>query len=490
MLLREKASVALSLIPADLRAKLEEMQKTGTPPSDALIKEIKGHALDGNRFFDADIEPLEPGDLSVLTPYAPTIGDTTWDIDQIIAHDTDELRSLIDEGNSELANNQVDLNTSTAVVGLPAAGVASRAAKWIAESKGHEEIARKIMEMAGSTSTIPPRYLYPIATEYGIETLIGIMLKAGHMIGKNLGASISTLTMLNYLFIDEVIDTLGPELSRLPDFSFENIGLFTQSVSRRLFLTDLQPNNTLNPTGHGDFPNALARFKFYSYLKARGIKYFVFSNADEFLWSPNGLVIGMAKKFISQGYAGIAILVPNTNGQSGGGPVKKKNNPNYHFLCEEPCQAKSQLNKRLVGLNTTFYVMDIDFLLAYETNLQTLSPALDIKTTAGRNGGQEVVIALESWAGSEFSHPHNSNHPLGLRMLFFPRAGVFTGIKSLEQSHSDKIPPEIASTQFEMTYEKYIQHMANKVPVVRKAIIHQDKNVAELLFKNDYSYLI
>ena len=487
-ILAAKAADAVNRQPEELQARLRTMQASGETPDKALIEEVKRYVLSGNRFPDGEVALLGGDDYFALTPFTPTAG-TAWNQDQILTHDPEEVRSLIDAGNTALAGNLVNPLASTVITGLPAAGIASRAASY---AKAHPDLVGKIAALGGldglEKDELPPRFLYPLKTDRGTQTLIGLMLQHSRQIGQDLNVLIPSILMLHPRFAELVLARLDKELGGRDENELDSIGLISQSMARRAYLTDQTFINGLDPTGHGDYPNLLAKLDIFNYLVEQGFRYLVFSNADEIMWSPNPFMIGIAERLISQGYAGIVFVVPNTNNQSGGGAVKRVNNPREQFLCEMPCLPADQLadGKYPLGINTTFYVLSLEHLANRTADLSTLSPALDIKTTKGRHGGEELALTLESWAGTEFTR--------NLRTAFAlaPRAGFFTGVKSLEHSHSDIIPPELRGDPVygRMTYEKYLQHLAHSYPRILKMMTASDPCLMEKLLLSGGSYLL
>jgi hypothetical protein len=206
------------------------------------------------------------------------------------------------------------------------------------------------------------------------------------------------------------------------------------------------------------------------------------------------LMIGIAKRLIEKGYAGIVFVVPNSNNQSGGGAVKRVADPSDRFLCEMPCLPAGELacGKYPLGINTTFYVLSTRALAGVSENLKSLRPALDLKTTRGRNGGDELALTLESWAGYEFTDPLNKPADYRMAFVFAPRAGFFTGVKTLEQSHSDLVPPELKGDPVYggLTYEKYLRHLANTHRRILQMMTTSDRKLMDPLFMSGGSYLI
>jgi hypothetical protein len=494
-LLAAKANDAIGRLPAELLAELRSLQARGETPDRALMEKVKNHVLSGNRLANGEVELLGARDYFALTPFTPTIGQEAWGQDQILAHDASEVRSLIDEGNQALTGNEVSPGMSTAVTGLPAGGIASRAATY---ARQHPDLVAKLDQLGGleglGPDELPPRLLYPIRTDSGIRTLIGLMLQSSDKIGRDLNALIPSLLMIHPQFAEMALARLDKESGGRNEDDLDSIGLFTQSMARRVYLTDREFLSGVDPTGSGDYANALARYDLLRYLADQGFKYLAFSNADEIMWSPNPFMIGIAQRLIRAGYAGIVFVVPNTNNQSGGGAVKKTANPQEQFICEMPCLPANLLSsgKYPLGLNTTFFLFSLPRLAGVSDNLATISPALDLKTTRGRQGGDELALTLESWAYSEFSNPRNRPDNYRVAFIFAPRPGFFTGIKTLEQSHSETIPPELKGDPVygSLTYERYIQHLANIYPRILSMMTASDPRLMEPLLLSGGSYLL
>lgn len=494
-ILRLRSSSAISQIPQNLMREVIDLQISGGNPDKAFMDKIKYNALAQNRLPEGSVDLLSADDYFAITPYTPSIGGRAWRPDQVLANDPEELRALIDFGNLELGRNSDSPGFSSAVVGLPAAGIASRAAAY---AKQHPDLVARMAALGGleglGADELPPRFLYPIGTNDGAKTLLGLMLRHADIIGKDLSVIIPSLLMLHPNFSDFVLGRLQKEIGSFAPEQQESMALFTQTLARRMYLADQTFLPGQDPTGHGDFPNAMANYALFNYMAEQGSKYFVFSNADEILWSPNPFIIGIAKKLISRGYAGIVFVVPNTNNQSGGGAVKRTDDPSDQFLAEMPVMPASLLKdgKYPLGINTTFYVLDVNRFASVSDNLKKLTPALDIKTTDGRNGGSEIALTLESWAGSEFTNPYNKPEGFRMAFVFAPRAGFFTGIKTLEQSHSDVVPKELEGDSIygSMSYQKYIAHLANTYPRILQMMTASDLRLMEPLFMSGGSYLL
>ncbi len=456
-----------------------------------IIEEATKGLLCRNRSMFGRIEPLAMTDYFALTPNTPRLAGGEWDPGQVLIHSPSELLDYTRLGISEMQGNPIHGDLSSVAMGFPIAGEASRALAFAMANPGLVERIRNLGGLEGlEDGHLPPRFLYPIATESGPRSLFSLMLNNFVSAGSDLGLSSLTLSMLNSKSSDLVFAKLSKDLRRLGEDQLKAMLGFVQSSSPRLYMADGELTDDLFVTGHGDFSNSLSRLGLISLMGSLGIGYFLFGNADEFMWGGDPTFIGIAKTLFDQGYSGMVVVVPNSNQMRGGGPVKETENPSNKFLCETPCLPEG--SGIPLGINTTFYAFSVPKLASVEENLLTLQMALDVKTAPGRKGGLEAVLCAESWAGSELTNPSNRPDDYKIAFVFAPRPGVFLGIKTLEHSHSDNIPPEIAEDpRFgNMSYFKMVPHMANLFPQVIGELISGDTGTARAVFDAGYSYLI
>ncbi|OGC33777.1 hypothetical protein A2311_06215 [candidate division WOR-1 bacterium RIFOXYB2_FULL_48_7] len=510
--------------PAEL-GRLVDLQSEGiTPDKEALpgTKErelanlqaiLRVAALQGNRLPEGSVSFLDHADYFVPTPHTPPLTSASatftgsdgkpliathpWQDFQFLMRSPEDILSLAEEGVAELTSNTKKPNLGTVSLGLPIAGTASRALEF---ASAHPELVERIRLLGGldglKEGELPPRYLYPVQTNAGIKTLVGIMLENAARLGRELGVIIPSILMMNNSNAHQVIHRLfGQELAHWSPEELDSSIIFTQSVAGRYYFSDLADiTGQYFPTGHSDFPHLMATYRLYNFLHDQGIKYLYFGNADEIFWNIDPVMLAIAKRLIGQGYAGLTVVVPNSNNQPAGGAVKNSQDPNDQYLLENPRMPASMVSggRYPLTLNTTFYIYSIERLMQITENLLTITPGLEVKPVKGRRGGIELSFSMEGWAGCEFSDPHHK--PTGYRSAFalFPRAFVFTGVKSLLQSHSDAIPPEFAGLPGleHMTYEMYQRHGANTYSEIIRRLVAGDRATAEALFASGYSYYL
>jgi len=487
--------------PSDVAA-AAELEGKGIVPSDAdpksdegklatLQKRIAAACQMVNRPAAGTMAFATAGDYFALTPNTPRVGGEAWRDVQVLMHSPEELLETTRHGIALMKGDSEEGGLSTAAFGLPVAGEASRAQKFAAE---HPELIARINELGGlkglEQGGIPPRFLYPISTANGPRTLFGMMLENFLDTSNSLGRLSLSINMFNAKSSDLVIDCMKRE--GFGDISDEQLDLllgFVQSSAPRMFLSDMAETKELFSTGHGDYPNTLATADMYKTMEAMGINYFIFANSDEFLWGADPTMIGLADRLIKMGYDGMVMVVPNSNNQPGGGATRHLLRPSSSFrLCESMC-LPANLSDGITNpsaVNTTFYILGTKALASKTAQFLTTAPGLDIKTTKER-GRTEQVGCLETWAGNEFTNN------LNCAFVMAPRAGYFLGIKTLEHSHSDKIPPELANfpnSRFaDWSYERVVKYLANTYPDLLQRLMAGDKTVAYEIWRNGYSYL-
>jgi|GEM_PF-6214372 len=427
------------------------------------------------------------GDYFALTPNTPRVGGEAWKDVQILMNSPEELLDTTQRGVGVIKGASEEGGLSGVALGLPVAGEASRAQKFAAD---HPELIEKISALGCAKDIIPPRFLYPISTSNGPRTLFGMMLENFLDISNTLGRLSLSVNMFNAKSSALVIDAMKSEgFGDISDDQLELLLGFVQSSAPRMFLSDMAETDSLFSTGHGDYPNTLATADIYRTLEAMGIKYFVFANSDEFLWGADPTMVGLADRLIGMGYDGMVMVVPNSNNQPGGGVVRGLLSPSSSFrLCESMCLPANLSDGKTnpSAVNTTFYILSTKALASKTAQFLTTTPGLDIKTTNER-GKTEQVGCLETWAGNEFTNNLNCAYVMA------PRAGFFLGIKTLEHSHSDKIPPELKdfpNPRFaDWSYERVVKYLANTQPELLQRLIAGDKTVAYEIWRNGYSYL-
>lgn len=435
------------------------------------------------------------GDYFALTPNTPRVGGEAWRDVQVLMHSPEELLETTQQGIALMKGDSEEGGLSTAAFGLPVAGEASRARKF---AEAHQNLVERIKDLGGleglneAKHELPPRFLYPIDTASGHRTLFGLMLRNFLSTSTSLGRVGLSINMFNTKSSELVMDRMRKEgFGSLSDNQLELLLGFVQSSAPRMFLSDLAETNESFSTGHGDYPNTLAIADMYNTLDAMGIKYFIFANADEFLWGADPTMIGVADRLINMGYDGMVVVVPNSNNMQGGGTVRSLLKPSSSFRLVESMCLPANLSDGITNpsaVNTTFYILSTKALASATTKFLTTAPGLDIKTVKERGDRTEQVGCLETWAGTEFTKN------LNCAFVMAPRAGYFLGIKSLEHTHSDNIPPELKdfpnSNFADWSYERLVKYLANTYPATIQKLIEGDEKVADEIWRNGYSYLL
>jgi hypothetical protein len=503
VLSKRMTKAAAGITSSDLSAALALAEK-GIKPSDIdpkseagqldlLYKKIAADCQMVNRPATGTMAFATAGDYFALTPNTPRVGGEAWKDVQVLMHTPEELLATTQRGIDAMKGDSEKGGLSTAAFGLPVAGEASRAKKF---ADAHPELVERIAALGGleglEKDELPPRFLYPIKTDSGTRTLFGLMLK--NFLDTSKSGSIGRLSLAINMFNSKssnlVMDRMRKEgLSSLTKAQMDLMLGFVQSSAPRMFLSDMAETSDPYSTGHGDYPNALATADMYRTLEAMGIKYFIFANSDEFLWGADPTMIGVADRLIKKGYDGIVMVVPNSNNQAGGGVIRPLLAPNSSFRLEESMCLPANLSDGITNpsaVNTTFYILSTRALANATTKFLTQAPGLDIKTTDER-GLTEQVGCLETWAGTEFTRN------LKCAFVMAPRAGYFLGIKTLEHSHSDNVPPELKdfpNPRFaNWSYERVVKYLANTYPDLLQRLMAGDKTVAYEIWRNGYSYL-
>jgi len=457
-----------------------------------LHKNIAASLLQINRPEPGSMAFAKAEDYFALTPNTPKVGGENWKKVQVLLHSPEELLKTTKHGIEVMKSNSIDNSISTVAYVFPVAGEASRAQKYAAE---HPELVDKISKLQNlsqmGNDSLPPRFLFPISTLKGNKTLYGLMLRNILNTSESLNLMSLVISIFNHKSSNLVIESLKNE--GFGNLAKEKLDLLlgsVQSTAPRIFVSDMETTKNTYATGHGEVPYTLAKTNMFQVMKEMGIKYLIFGNADEFLWGSDPTMIGLADKLIKgKGYNGVVFVVPNSNNQPGGGVVRDLLKPTTSFkLCESPCLPSDLSDGKTnpSAINTTFYILSVKALASKAAHFLNLAPGLDIKTSNER-GRNEQVGCLETWAGTEFTKN------LNCAFVMAPRAGFFLGIKTLEHTHSDNIPPEIKdfpNHRFSnWSYEKLVKYLANSQPTLIQKLINGDKTAAYEIWRNGYSYL-
>ncbi|MCX5749775.1 MAG: hypothetical protein NTZ10_05995 [Candidatus Saganbacteria bacterium] len=472
---------AQSVIPS-----LDAMEDTPQRVLATRHDELKAIVLASSRRPAGSLAFLGPESYFTLTPHTPPIKGHTWEPKQILAHSAQELAGLTRDGIEELKSNSVNPRLSTVAMGFPSAGESSRAIDFVLK---HPDIVGRIRPLGGlngvNEGDLPPRYLYPIETNSGPRTLLGLMMDNFAATQRTLERTALTLCMLNSKSVGFTADRLKTDLAGWSQPEIDNLFGFVQPSSSRMFLGTLDFTDKLFSTGHGDFSMMLSLYNAYKAMSESGIKYFQYGNCDEFLYGADPTVIGMAKHLFGKGYNMLVFVAPNSNNQLGGGAVRETSNPERQFLCEGTVLPADMVSTKQnpSSVNTTFYVMSTAALAEATDSLGELDAAIDIKML-----GPRIGACIDSWAGSEWTGR------LKPAFVLAPRSGFFLGVKSLQHTHSDDIPPELSlhplGVSHRMSYHDFVRHMANTFPNVIAAMIAGDSKVTEAVFNMGGSYFI
>ncbi len=463
---------------------------------DASVK-LKDEMLEINRSENGSFEFLPPQGYFALTKNTPMIDNVPWTEDQILIKSPEDLIKHADIGKQLLQQNSAIPGLSTATLGMPIAGTASRALKFALENP---DLLKRIEDMGAletlGKNELPPRYLYPIETTYGVKTLCGLFLKHFIEMGNDAGVLSPVFAIFSEAGQKLTIERLKNELKMTDDQLNVMFG-FLQPVAQRVFASDKELTEKNYVTGHGDYSTKFAQLKMYEAMVQMGVKYFAFSNADEFMSQGDYTLYSVFETLKARGYKGMVIAVPNSNNQLGGGIGEDKYEgalQKYAYLREAPMLPPTLIEKgnNPKSLNTTIYLFDTEALAEVSDDLLIPSPGLDMKNEKGRKGGIEQALCLETWAGTEWTEKLARKYPIAY--VYAPRAGIFTGIKSLEHTISDGTPPELAEFPVhsfkDWTYRKLVSHMASTYRQVVSEIANGNIGIAQEVYNNGFSYLI
>ena len=493
---RESLSSALANLPPAAFARLQEMQRQGTADRPFFDTEVRPALLNVNRLSADQIELLPPEAYFALTPHVPhpkAKSGERWGQDQVLVNSPDELRQATDEGNAILARSQC-------AMGLPAAGVASRAADIFNSRPDLVGIMHYLVgHLEGldglEPGTFPPRFLYPVASDRGIITLLGMMLENLDTIGREYNVIIPSLLMLHPEMAEHVLGRLAPKIWKWSQDQQESVLLWAQSMSKWFYVADQAPVAGLRPNGHGEHPRMLAEQRIFNFLAEKGINYYFFGNADEIMFSPNPILVGIAKRLIQKGYAGIVFVVENPNNQAGGGPVRHKDRPDNAHLIENPAMPREFVAGGIYPpcINTLSMIFDTRRLAAVSPNLaEHTTLLLEAKAFEGRHGAVELVARAEGHAGTEMTDPYKKPEDWRIAFVYISRPGFFTGIKTPAHVYDQTTPPELVGDETfgRMSYATYIRHLVNTYPQILRAMADRDSRIIEQIFLRGGSYLL
>jgi len=407
----------------------------------------------GNRLAEGEVSPIPLSKLLQMNNFYGSAAD------------------IVDRANQgiELLKNNLESDLlGTAARGTPCGGASTRSAKWARENP---EIAARF-----GFSERTPRFLYRV----GGKTLSQITLEFSNYIAKTIGKVFPNIVMTNTEIVEDLMKTVRSEWGNFIQEELENTIFFNQIVLPRMWMEDQKIiEGKLYPAGHGDYPYLFAKYKMAKTLVECGIKYLIFSNADEWLWQADPVMISIAHELFQKGNHMVIIGVENINNQFGGGFVEKRDGT--QALVEAPRLPWSIVKEKKapIALNTTFYAMDVEYLAANEEKLLNVNKSMIVKEVPGRQlGCTEQIFGVDSWAGDVFSEVLNP------AFIQWPRLN-FLGIKD-GGFISGSTPVDGLGGR---TYLHYVNETVATFPSTMRRLINGDRSVAEFLFRNGYSYL-
>ncbi len=372
------------------------------------------------------------------------------------------------QGQELLSRNARHDSLGAAARGVPGGGASSRAAKW---TRLNPDIAARF----GLTETTP-RPLFRV----GQKTLIQHTLNFSQHIARRLGKIFPNIVMTNSENVNLFLDTIKKDWDDWTREELENTILFNQIVLPRMWVEDQQLDTSkLYPAGHGDYAYLLAKYGMVKTLRDLGVRYFVFSNADEWLWQADPVMISIAQELFDQGHHMVIIGTENTNNQFGGGFVKKTDGT--QSLVETPRLPWDivESGKAPVALNTTFYMIDVNSLADHEEKLLHVEKSLVVKEVPGRTSSEvEQIIGVDSWAGDVFAAVLNP------AFIQWPRLN-FLGIKDGGFITGNTPIPELEGR----TYAHYMNETIEVYPALIDRLMMGDKDLAKRLCETGYCYI-
>lgn len=239
------------------------------------------------------------------------------------------------------------------------------------------------------------------------------------------------------------------------------------------------------PAGHGD--NAILAYKYgiLEAMKSSGIKYVASSNGDEFLWYY--MFPALLYKLKSADAAMFAVAVMNLKGMMGGyfgnGQLIESSRIPYSYM---------RSGKVPEVLNTSFYAMNIDTLLAGGKELAPDHKNMNIvcKPTWTSLAGQNRfvnTVGFDSWMGDEFSRMIAAAD--GKMQIFESSYNLFLGMKGPQEVADNKPIPWLNG----ISYSAFYAMMAHKVFRVLDVLLGKDeeekRKLSEQLFLNNFELI-
>jgi hypothetical protein len=425
----------------------------------------------GNRLPGGSVKLLGATDyFFMVDPGIPGIA-------KVLAESPGQLLHMAQEGAELLSKNQAIPGLGTAVRGLPTGGASSRARSWVAENR---EFAGKM-----GIDEDTPRFLYPVEISGHTRTLLGLTLETSRTIGQFLGVTFPTVLMTNHEIAATVVKGLLHDTKDWNEDEQRTALVFNQRIVPRFFLEDgKQIEGELFPAGHGDFPYFLAEYHLLQSLQEAGVKFLVYSNADEFGWGPDPVMISAAQRLFNEGYTGVAVVVENSDNLFGGGAVKDPLT-DKQFLVETPrlpwdlvCEGKAPL-----AINTTFNILSVDALAQFSDLIKSAPFSLAVKPLKGRQGGIEQIVGVDTWAGDIFTNPDGAPATYRNAFIWWPRNN-FLGIKDGQHVYGTE-PVDYLKGR---SHSQLVRHIAESIGPIMRAIVRGSQATAAELFRAEYEF--
>jgi len=414
------------------------------------VDEKREKIEDRNRLPNGSVQLLSLEELNSMNEFCP-------DPEAILARAKDGTRLL--QGNT--AHGKL----STAVRCLPAGGIATRAQKWVRENPGTAALF--------GMDEMTPKFLYRV----GGSPIIGHTLMFSTHIGRLHGRLIPSVVMTNPEKVEGLARTVFSDWGNFTRAERLNTVFWNQIVLPGRYMEDGKPTEDLYPTGHSDFPYLMAKYGMARTLLDCGFRFMIFSNAEEWMWQADPVVISIANELFEKGHHMLAIGVENTNKQKGGGFVKRPDRT--RSVVETPRLPKELLKETPEAIYTTFNMLDIKYMAEHEAEFMVESDkSVVVKDVPGRKGGREAALVADGWAGDVFAEKLN---PFFIR---WPRLN-FLGIK--DGSHIAGADPVPALGG--RTYLHYVSESVSVYPEIIRRLMEGDLGVAEYLISTGYSYL-
>lgn len=417
-------------------------------------KEIKDIIETANRFPNGSMTPISLEQMKNMREFCPSV---------------EALLERAKHGVELMKTNPNHEYLGTVGRAVPAGGGSTRGASWAVDNP---ELARKY-GISENTS----RYLY----KAGRRTLITNTLELSINIARAVGKVFPNIIMSNSETVKAMMETVKAEWGNMTTEEALNTVFFNQIVMPRMWVKDQQMIlDKLFPAGHGDFPYLVSKYQMAKTLKECGIKYLLYSNADEWLWQADPIVISIAQQLFDEGHHMLIVGVENFDKIPGGGFMRLTNG--RQTLVETPRLPSQIIKEHNVpeAVNTTFYVIDVDYLAEHESELMNVDKSIVVKTIPGRSGegSKEQIVGVDSWAGDVFADVLNP------AFIKWPNMN-FLGIKHMGHI-IDSVPEAFLGGR---TRLHYVHESLAIYSTLIKRLIKGDREVAEYLFNTNYSYV-